>query len=588
MILAAINSEALPKGVILVLVDDIGYGDINVLEPDAGLATPYIDKLYGESVRFTDFHVGSTCSPTRGSLMTGRYINAGGVQHTIAGRSLLFENEQTMADIFKVNGWSTGIFGKWHLGDGYPYLPRFRGFETSVIHGGGGVGQMPDYWGNDYYSVKKFDGGKAEPDVYMENGRLVQADEFCTDYWFSRAMEFVRDSLAEGRRFFCYLPTNAAHSPFNAPHGGKPGFDGLVENLDVNMGRLEKFLAEEGIRDDVLLIFTTDNGTAGPRTGGLRGKKGSCYDGGHRVPCFWRWKNGGIGGTREQARDVESLTVVADFLLTFIDLFNLQKSVGGLPLHGASLRQMLADDNYKPISRSWIVDTQRGARLEKWKRAQVMWDEVKGGEIRHKWRLVRNNLRGKFELFDAINDRAQRVDLTQESVELAERVVKDLSEVYEGWWEKISVGQADFPPVVLGVMEEDVLYSHDWIGEDMTPWNQQMVMRAAGGSRTSAVRFAQPGEYRFELRRWPREEGSAIKASDKSGAGKALKSVVAATLSIEGVGEWSTEVGDKDVAAIFTVDLAAELRSRVVSAFNDEQERAVCGAYYIYVRRLQQ
>ena len=220
---------AQPKGVILVLIDDIGYGDIAALTP-SDLKTPKLDRLYGESVRFADFHVGTTCSPTRGSLMTGRYLNAGGVFHTIAGRSRLVEGEQTMADVFKANGWTTGIFGKWHLGDGYPFYPRYRGFEKTVIHGGGGVTQMPDYWGNNYYAKTNFYGKPTTADVYFENGKPVTADEFCTDYWFKRAKEFIKDSVNRKKRFFCYLPTNAAHGPCNAPHGGKRNFDGLIEN----------------------------------------------------------------------------------------------------------------------------------------------------------------------------------------------------------------------------------------------------------------------------------------------------------------------------------------------------------------------
>jgi len=580
-------SAVLPKGVVLILIDDIGYGDVNVLDPSAGLITPHLDKLYGESVRFTDFHVATTCSPTRGSLMTGRYVNAGGVIHTIAGRSLLFEDEQTMAEVFKANGWTTGIFGKWHLGDGYPYLPRFRGFDKSVIHGGGGVGQGPDYWGNDYYSIKKYDGSPAVPDVYFENGRPVKADAFCTDYWFKRAEGFIQDSLKSGRRFFCYLPTNAAHAPCNAPFGGKPGFDGLIENIDVNMGRLEEFLAKEGIRDDVLLIWTTDNGTAGKRSGGLKGKKGSHYDGGHRVPCFWRWKNGGIAGSADKARDVNSLTAVADILPTFIDMFDLRKPQGGKPLQGVSIKEMALNPDYAPKSRTWVVDTQRDAYLEKWKHMEVMQDIVKDGRIEHKWRLVRNKDGGDFEVYDCIDDRAQNLNLMKTSAEVSEGVVKELSAVYDEWWNEISPGQKSFPPLVLGVMDEDILFSHDWIGEGMTPWNPNMVMKAAKGSRTSSVRFEKDGRYRFELRRWPREEGSAIITADKTGKGRALKDIVSAQLKIKDLGEWDAKVESDDVGAAFEVDIKAGVQTELSSAFVDADGAVVCGAYYIYVKRLQ-
>ena len=212
------ESPANPKGIIFVLIDDIGYGDINALTP-GDLETPSLDSLYRESIVLTDFHVGTTCAPTRASLMTGRYVNAGGVWHTIAGRELLREDEQTMAEVFKANGWATGIFGKWHLGEGYPFAPRFRGFDVSVIHGGGGVGQGPDFWDNDYYTGVDFDGKKTQADTYFVNGIPTPANKFCTDFWFDRSMKFVKQNVDAGKPFFCYLPTNAAHGPFNAPHG---------------------------------------------------------------------------------------------------------------------------------------------------------------------------------------------------------------------------------------------------------------------------------------------------------------------------------------------------------------------------------
>ncbi len=577
---------AQPKGVILVMIDDIGYGDINALE-SSDLQTPQLDKLYGESVRFTDFHVGTTCSPTRGSLMTGRYVNAGGVFHTIASRSRLMEGEQTMAEIFKANGWATGIFGKWHLGEGYPYSPRYRGFEVEVIHGGGGVGQQPDYWGNDYYTGVSYDGSPATADVYLENGKDVTADEFCTDYWFKRAIGFIKDSVIRNKPFFCYLPPNAAHDPFHAPHGGKPGFDGLIENIDVNMGRLDEFLAAEGLKDDVLVIFTTDNGTAGDkRMGGLKGKKGSHYDGGHNVPCFWRWKNGGIGGSEQRARDVSSLTAVADFLPTFIDLFGLKKPAGGQPLHGISLKEMVLNPGYQPQPRTWVVDTQRDARLIKWKKTAVLQDVVAEGKIIRKWRLVRDREAGPFEVYDFAGDRAQKKDLLKDQAELAASVIKALSPVYDEWWSAVSAGQEPFPPSVLGVAEEDILFSHDWAGEGMTPWNQRQIMDAAKGSRCSPVRFDKSGRYRFELRRWPREEGSAIVASDKTGKGKALKAITKAQLDIEGTGTWSKEVESGDACTVFEVDVKAGKQTELTSAFLDAEDKVICGAYYIYVKRL--
>ena len=136
--------------VILIMTDDQGYGDL-ACHGNPYVKTPALDKLYNESVRFTDFHVDPCCAPTRSALMTGCYSSRASVWHTIGGRSLLKEDMTTIADVFSQNGYETGIFGKWHLGENYPFRPMDRGFKESIVHGGGGVGQSPDFWGNNYF-----------------------------------------------------------------------------------------------------------------------------------------------------------------------------------------------------------------------------------------------------------------------------------------------------------------------------------------------------------------------------------------------------------------------------------------------------
>lgn len=569
-----------PRGVILVLVDDIGYGDIDILYPSS-LETPKLDQLYQQSVRLTDFHVGTTCAPTRASLLTGRAINATGVWHTVAGRELLREDEQTMAEVFKANGWRTGIFGKWHLGEGYPFSPQYRGFDMAVIHGGGGVGQGPDYWGNDYYSGVDRNGMPNRADVYQENGKPVAADRYCTDYWFHRAKQFIRQCTREKRPFFCYLPTNAAHEPFHAPHGSKGGFDGLIENIDANIGQLDEFLAAEGLKDDVLLIFATDNGTAGGRRGGLRGNKGSLYDGGHNVPCYWRWKNGGIGGSNDSARNITPLTAAMDILPTFIDLFGLKRPPGGQPMHGSSLKNMLLNPAFVPVERTLVVDTQRLAKLTKWRLACVMKDEVAGGKIAHKWRLVRGSAGSKPELYDLLVDRGENNNVAVAH----DAVVADLIANYEAWWTDVSQGADTYPTFVLRPDREAELslFSHSWVGADMSPWNQYHVNNAAEGTRTHVVRFDLTGRYRFELRRWPREDGGAIDGPNSARGGKILP-VNKARLTVEGIGTLTNTVHAGDAAAVFESDIPAGPPVRVETAFLDSNGNVLAGAYYMHIR----
>ncbi len=583
----AAEERPVPKGVIFVLIDDIGYGDIDVLHPSS-LETPNIDTLYRQSVRLTDFHVGTTCSPSRASLLTGRSVNSGGVWHTIAGREILRQNEQTLAEVFQANGWNTGIFGKWHLGEGYPFSPRFRGFGTAVIHGGGGVGQGSDYWKNDYYSGVDFQGNPNSPDVYLANGKPFKADQFCTDLWFDQAKQFIKRSVDQGKPFFCYLPTNAAHGPFNAPYGFKKGFDGLIENVDHNMGQLDQFLSAQGIKDDVLLIFCSDNGTAGDRLGGLRQQKGSHYDGGHNVPCFWRWKAAGLAGSPDAAADISGLTSSMDLFPTLLDLFDLERPSGGQPLHGISLKPMLLDPNYVPVQRTVVVDTQRDADFQKWKLACVMRDEVINGKIVHKWRLIRRAEQAESELYDFLVDRGTGNNLLEdEAQEGSQSLVASLSDSYEAWWKDVSPGWQIFPPFVLNdQMESELaLFAHSWIGETSSPWHQGLVSRAAAGTGTHAIRFDQSGRYQFELRRWPREDGGLIAGTNSTGGGTALP-VVKAKITLAGVGEIDKSVAKEDAAVTFEWNVQAGEATTLTTAFLGENGSVLSGAYYVYIRKL--
>ena len=127
--------------VILVITDDQGYGDLGCTG-NPWIQTAHIDAFYEEAVRFTDFHVSPLCTPTRGALMSGRRAVRNGAWATCWGRSILRKSETTMADVFGASGYRTGMFGKWHLGDNYPYRPQDRGFQKVVAHKGGGVGRL--------------------------------------------------------------------------------------------------------------------------------------------------------------------------------------------------------------------------------------------------------------------------------------------------------------------------------------------------------------------------------------------------------------------------------------------------------------
>ena len=158
---AIIEQSITKPNVIIIMADDQGYGDLGH-HGNPWIKTPNLDTFAQSSLELTNFHVGTTCAPTRAGLMTGRNANRNNAWHTIAGCSILKEDEETMAQVFANNGYETAMFGKWHLGDNYPFRPHDRGFQHALYHGGGGINQTPDYWNNDYFDDTYFRNGKPE------------------------------------------------------------------------------------------------------------------------------------------------------------------------------------------------------------------------------------------------------------------------------------------------------------------------------------------------------------------------------------------------------------------------------------------
>ncbi len=208
---------AAPTNIVFVISDDQGYGDLGCTGNPI-IKTPHIDQLASESSGLSDYHVAPTCSPTRCSLLTGHWTNRTGVWHTIMGRSMLRENEVTVGQMFADAGYETGMFGKWHLGDNYPYRPEDRGFTEVFRHGGGGVGQTPDVWDNAY-----FDGS------YFHNGEIVPAKGFCTDVFFAQANAFISKCAKQQKPFFAYISTNAPHKPLHCPRKYLEMYEGQSE-----------------------------------------------------------------------------------------------------------------------------------------------------------------------------------------------------------------------------------------------------------------------------------------------------------------------------------------------------------------------
>ena len=202
----ALKLKALDKpNVVFILSDNQSYYEMSC-HGHADIKTPHIDKLAGQSVEFTNFHAPPFCSPSRAVILTGRYAMRSGVFTTISGRSILHKDEKTLPQFLKPHGYHSAIFGKWHLGFSYPYRPQDRGFDEVFVHGGGGVGQMEDYYGNSLFDT-----------TFIHNGKVSPSKGYCTDVLFDRAMDYVEAKHKEKQPFFCFVSTPVTHSPHHGP-----------------------------------------------------------------------------------------------------------------------------------------------------------------------------------------------------------------------------------------------------------------------------------------------------------------------------------------------------------------------------------
>ena len=572
--------------VILVITDDQGYGDLGCLGNPL-VQTPHLDNFHGESLRLTNYHVGPTCAPTRAGLLTGRYANSTGVWHTIGGRSLLRADEYSIADAFRANGYVTGLFGKWHLGDNFPFRPQDRGFDKVAVHGGGGVGNTPDYWGNCYFN-----------DSYWTGEKHQRFEGYCTDVWFQQGSAFIERH--QDQPFFCMISTNAPHSPHlvdplfsnpyleSTPNVERANFYGMVTNIDSNFGALRELLEKLHLSDNTILIFTTDNGSAGGLTtdpdhfvvsgfnAGMRGQKGSPYEGGHRVPFFLHWPSAGIC----KGRDVPELTANIDFMPTIVDLCGLNLD-SPLNWDGCTLKPLFIDKAIKWPNRVLVTDSQRLVYPVKWRRSAVMTQ---------RWRLVNGQ-----ELFDMESDSGQ----TRNVAEAFPEVVGQLQKEYELWWERVTRDALTEIPITIGdpAVLNLVVNSHDWRNLDCEcVWNQNQVRAGLRYNGYWELHVSASGRYSFELRRWPREEnrglsagipGKALTLSEMTfdsgyGGGEAIEIDLARIK----VGTQSAETSVRHDAKGVAFEFELENGPLHLQTFLVPRSGAQLGAYYVYISKL--
>jgi arylsulfatase A-like enzyme len=457
--------------------DDQGYGDLS-LHGNRKLRTPNMDSVGVDGVQFTQFQVCPVCSPTRSSLMTGRYNYRTGVVDTFLGRSMMYPDEVTVAEILSGAGYRTGIFGKWHLGDNYPMRAVDQGFHEALTHRGGGIGQPADPPGNRYFDP-----------ILEHNGKPVRMKGYCTDIFFDAAMKFIEQNRS--RPFFAYIPTNAPHSPLQVDESyvapfRTMGIDdatakvyGMVKNLDDNMGRLLGRIKALNLEENTILIFLTDNGPQQNRyNAGMRGRKGTVYQGGIRVPFFVRWP-----GAIKPGGKIDRIAAHIDVLPTLLEACGVDK-LAGPAVDGKSLMPLLRGSRANWPDRTLFTQWHRGDEPELFRSCAARTQRYKLVEGR--------------ELYDLDEDPGETTDIASAKPDVAARLRKATEE----WFHDVSSTRGYAPPrIYIGTRHENpvILTRQDWRGPKAT-WGEgalgywEVDVRAAGRYEVTLRISPAPGQ----------------------------------------------------------------------------------------------
>ncbi|KAA5545868.1 arylsulfatase [Roseiconus nitratireducens] len=498
---ASENGSEQPPNIIIVMPDDMGYGDLG-FTGNPVVRTPNLDRFASESARLTEFYVSPVCSPTRACLMTGHYNYRTRVIDTFKGRSMMDPDEVTLAERLGDAGYATGIFGKWHLGDNYPLRPMDQGFDESLIHRGGGLAQPSEPIENDRRYTNP---------ILFHNGEQVQTEGYCTDVYFDAAMDFMKSAVQRQQPFFVYLPPNAPHGPFHdvpedllayyqsvdlTPVLGKNQSKkhqdtvarvfAMVENIDQNFGRLDRFLQSNGLKENTLVLFLTDNGPNTNRyVGPFREMKSHVHEGGIRTVFFARWP--------------ASLTpgVTSDRIAAHIDIFPTVAAAAGVStesgnkLDGKNLLPLLRGEADGWPDRALFFQSHRGNRPVEFHHFGVRTQN---------WKLVRSTGFGRetivndapFELYRITGDPGERQDVSDQYPDK----LKELKSRYQDWFHDVSQTRDDNyapPRIVIGSDQEptSVLSIQDWRVGESSGW---------GNDGRWKVRIVDAGPYRATVR----------------------------------------------------------------------------------------
>ena len=501
-----------PPNIIIIMTDDQGYGDLGI-HGNPIIKTPNLDAMARRSARMEKFYVSPVCTPTRASLMTGRYNYRTRAIDTNRGRAMMDPEERTAAEILGNAGYATGIFGKWHLGDEYPLRPTDQGFGEALVHRGGGIG-----WWSD---PPEQDSNYTDPVLY-HNGEMTHTEGYVTDVLFDHALQWIEAKHRQGRPFFAYIPTNVPHKPLNDPpqeeyeyyksldldkdqfpqdrgHELTKDYDpdqlariyAMITDVDENVGRLFNRLGQLGITDNTIVIFMVDNGPNSWRyVAGYRGKKQWEYEGGIRSPFFVHWP-----AQLQAGQTSDRIAAHIDVLPTILDAADVALPKG-LNIDGRSLLPLLKGQDVNWPDRELVFQWHRGDRPARYHNFAIR---------SQRWKLLNASGGGRkalagtpdFELYDMKNDPFETRNVASEHP----GVVKKMREAYDEWFTDVSHTRLDNytpPRIFLGAPQDSLtlLTRQDWRCTSAHP--------CRAGNRDAVgywlIRVVDPGSYTVRFR----------------------------------------------------------------------------------------
>lgn len=423
-----LGAKSKPKpNVILIMTDDQGYGDFSLHGCDSCF-TPNLDDFAQNGVQFERFYVSPVCAPTRASLLTGRYHLRTGTTWVTHRKEVMNSDEMTIAEVFKAAGYKTGIFGKWHNGEQFPNTPKGQGFDDFF-------GFAAGHW-NNYFDTK-----------LEYNGEKVETKGYITDVLTDKAIDFIQGNKNEP--FFCYIPYNAPHGPFQVPdkYFDKYKRMGLSdknaciyamnENIDDNFGRIMAMLKEQELEDNTIVVFLTDNGPNGRRfNGSMKGWKAKVDEGGVRVPLFVQWKN-----HLPKGKIIKELASHIDLMPTLMELCNI-KNEEHKPFDGRSLVSLLKKEDNNWQERN-IYSIQNDGTP----------NDYPASVRNNRYRLVKDNGQNIL-LYDMIADPAQTTNIANRYPKITQQLKSDL----ENWFKEVTQNGIEPPLAEVGHSASPLVY----------------------------------------------------------------------------------------------------------------------------------